>query len=117
MGTLEDLPQLSELTGAKVLVVASPRRTPPCSPESQRLPGPLGIHAKCCPIDDLLKGVSEVSDLRDLSIEDLLGRRPVDNDVESIAGYLTGKGSWSPARAARSARSCVARSAVSTRPN
>jgi dTDP-glucose 4,6-dehydratase len=92
MGTLEDLPQLSELTGAKVLVVAIAKADAALLTRVAEVAGPLGIHAKVLPpIDDLLRGVSEVSDLRDLSIEDLLGRRPVDTDVESIAGYLTGK--------------------------
>src|SRR5699024_4220729 len=30
-------------------------------------------------------------DLRDLSIEDLLGRQPVETNVSEIAGYVTGK--------------------------
>lgn len=92
MGTLEDLPQLSELTGAQVLVVAIAKADAALLTRVAEVAAPLGIHAKVLPpIDDVLKGVSEVSDLRDLSIEDLLGRRPVDTDVESIAGYLSGK--------------------------
>lgn len=31
------------------------------------------------------------SDIRDVSLEDLLGRHPVQTDIESIAAYLTGK--------------------------
>jgi len=53
---------------------------------------PLGLQVKVMPLfEEILKGASKVDDLRDLSIEDLLGRHPVDTDVESIAGYLTGK--------------------------
>lgn len=42
-------------------------------------------------LDQVLEGKARISDLRELSIEDLIGRRPVDMEVESIAGYLTGK--------------------------
>ena len=42
------------------------------------------------PLDEVLAGRTKVNDLRDLSIEDLIGRHPVDTEVESIAGYLQG---------------------------
>lgn len=38
-----------------------------------------------------MEGRTKLSDLRDLSIEDLIGRHPVDTEVESIADYVAGK--------------------------
>jgi len=38
-----------------------------------------------------LTGGSSTSDLRDVSVEDIVGRRPVDTDVESIADYVRGR--------------------------
>ncbi|MDJ0323902.1 nucleoside-diphosphate sugar epimerase/dehydratase [Cryobacterium sp. PH31-AA6] len=43
------------------------------------------------PLEDLLNGKARLNDLRDIAIEDLIGRHPVDTHVASIAGYLAGK--------------------------
>jgi FlaA1/EpsC-like NDP-sugar epimerase len=42
-------------------------------------------------LSDILEGKSGLKDLKEVSIEDLIGRHPVDTDVASIADYLTGK--------------------------
>jgi len=42
-------------------------------------------------LDEILEGKSRLRDVRDISIEDVIGRHPVDTQVESIAGYLEGK--------------------------
>lgn len=42
-------------------------------------------------INDLLDNASPLSMARDVEIEDLLGREPVKLDIDSIAGYLTGR--------------------------
>ncbi|MEW9671335.1 polysaccharide biosynthesis protein [Ammoniphilus sp. 3BR4] len=41
-------------------------------------------------IEDLMTGKVSVSEFRDVQVEDLLGREPVELDSESIAFYLTG---------------------------
>ncbi|RXT03682.1 nucleoside-diphosphate sugar epimerase/dehydratase [Ammoniphilus sp. CFH 90114] len=41
-------------------------------------------------IEDLMTGKVAVSDFRDVQVEDLLGREPVQLDSDSIAEYLTG---------------------------
>ena len=43
------------------------------------------------PMNKMMSGESSPSDIRDISIEDLIGRHPVDTNVELIAGYVTGK--------------------------
>lgn len=43
------------------------------------------------PVADLIDGRVGLSDIRDLEVADLLGRRQVDTDVSSIAHYVTGK--------------------------
>lgn len=42
-------------------------------------------------IGDMLDSISPMSRVRDVDIEDLLGREPVKLDIENIAGYLKGK--------------------------
>lgn len=92
LGGLDDLAEVVARTGAHILVVAIARADSHLMTKVAEAADPLGLQVKVLPpFEDVLKGATEVNDLRDLSIEDLLGRRPVDTDVESIAGYLTGK--------------------------
>ena len=42
-------------------------------------------------IYQLVNGEVSVSKLRNVEIEDLLGREPIDTQVESIMGYVSGK--------------------------
>ncbi|WP_232466246.1 UDP-N-acetylglucosamine 4,6-dehydratase family protein [Diaminobutyricimonas sp. LJ205] len=50
------------------------------------------LQVKVLPLlEDVLEGKSRLRDLRDVSIEDLIGRHPVNTQVEEIAGYLEGK--------------------------
>lgn len=42
-------------------------------------------------LSQILEGGMNLGDLRDVAIEDLIGRHPVDTAVESIAGYIQGK--------------------------
>lgn len=92
LGCLEDLPAVVARTEAEVLVVAVADANGELLRRVAVRAEPLGLLVKVLPtIDELLKGTSSVADLRDLSVEDLMGRRPVDTDVESIAGYLAGK--------------------------
>lgn len=92
LGCLDDLPKVVEATGARALIVAIAKADSRLMTRVAEVADPLGLHVKVLPpLDEILKGSSQMNDLRDLSIEDLLGRRPVDTDVESIAHYLTGK--------------------------
>ena len=42
-------------------------------------------------LEDLASGRVSVSALRDVEVEDLLGREPVELDIDSISGYVTGR--------------------------
>lgn len=42
-------------------------------------------------LSEILEGGMKLGDLRDVAIEDLIGRHPVDTEIESIAGYVAGK--------------------------
>ena len=51
-----------------------------------------GIPVKVLPaVAELFGDHIAVSHIRELDVEDLLGRNPIETDLESIAGYLTGK--------------------------
>jgi FlaA1/EpsC-like NDP-sugar epimerase len=42
-------------------------------------------------LEDLATGRISVTQFRDVQVEDLLGREPVELDIDSISGYVTGK--------------------------
>jgi dTDP-glucose 4,6-dehydratase len=42
-------------------------------------------------LSEILQSGVKITDLRDVAIEDLIGRHPVDTEVASIAGYVAGK--------------------------
>ncbi|GAA0469227.1 nucleoside-diphosphate sugar epimerase/dehydratase [Alkalibacillus silvisoli] len=41
--------------------------------------------------EDLVTGKVSVNQLRDVEVEDLLGRDPIDLDIDKISGYITGR--------------------------
>ncbi len=92
LGSLNDLEFAVALTGATRLVVAIARaeawllrlvndRATACGMQVLVMP----------PFSEVLEGRSGITDLRSISIEDLVGRNPVETDVASIAGYLRGR--------------------------
>lgn len=91
-GGLQQLPQVAAATGATNVVVAIARADAQLVRRISDLASQLGVTVHVLPaFDQVLQGHTQLSDLREISIEDLIGRRPVDTEVESIAGYLTGK--------------------------
>lgn len=92
LGTLQDLPRIVEKTGAKVLLVTFSDPSPEKLNEVQTLASKHGMRVQVTPTSHeiLKKGVPSTT-LRNLDIQDLLGRDQVDTDVSAIAGYLTGK--------------------------
>lgn len=91
MGKLAQLPQLIRQTRVKVLVVAVASPSKKMLREVQHIADEFELQLKIIPpLDELLERGVRSADLRDISIYDLLGRAPVDTNVEEIAGYLTG---------------------------
>lgn len=51
-----------------------------------------GVQIKLLPrVRDVINGKVSISQIRDVNVEDLLGRESVDVDLEGISGYVTGK--------------------------
>ena len=92
LGDSQDIPAVAEKTGARIVVVALKNPVPAYLRKLQTIAERANLTVKIMPdIDRLLNNRLEPGDLRNLSIEDLLGRTPVDTHVAEIAGYLTGK--------------------------
>jgi FlaA1/EpsC-like NDP-sugar epimerase len=92
LGTRKELETVAAKTEAKVLVVAIAKADSELLREITDRAAAAGLKVKVLPpLEEILEGKSRLRDLRDISIEDLIGRHPVDTEIESIAGYLKGK--------------------------
>lgn len=77
---------------ADVLLIAIPKAGAEVVSELYDLATEAGLQVKVLPpVGELYRNRVGVGDIRDVTEEDLLGRRPVVTDVASIAGCLTGK--------------------------
>lgn len=91
LGTGDDLVEIARQARADVLVVTIARADAAFLTRVADAARKADIRVLVLPpLDDVLAGQTKVNDLRDLSIEDLIGRHPVDTEMESIAGYLQG---------------------------
>ena len=92
LGNRGDLKRVAGETGATLLIVAVGRADAELLREISDAATAAGLRVKLLPLlKEILEGKSRLRDLRDLSIEDLIGRHPVDTQFESVAGYLTGQ--------------------------
>lgn len=91
LGTWDDLPEISRQTGAQVLIVCIARTDARFMKRVEEDARKNGLKVIVLPtLDEVLQGHTGLRDLRALSIEDLVGRRPIDTEVESITSYLRG---------------------------
>lgn len=92
LGRTTDIAGAAKQTGATVLVIAIGSADGAQLRELADRAEAAGMSVSVTPsITDIKSGVEAPSDLRDISIEDLIGRHPVDTNVELIAGYVTGR--------------------------
>lgn len=92
LGTGRDLPDLAQQTGAEVLIFAIARADADLMRTVSDYADSAGLRLLVLPmLSDFFKQKPRLGDLRDVSIEDIIGRHPVDTDVQSIAGYIEGK--------------------------
>jgi len=90
LGRGEDLPEIVRRTHAKVLVLAFADVESGKVREISDAVSGLRVRVLVLPpLKKMLEG--GFADFRDIAVEDLIGRRPVDIEVERIAGYVTGK--------------------------
>ena len=92
LGTLEQLPELARETAAQMLLIAMPSAT---SAQMQRVVGfceATGLPFRTMPrLADVVAGRSLFGELKEVAIEDLLGREPVQLDWTAIRTGLAGK--------------------------
>lgn len=90
-GTGKELARIAEDVRATVVVVAIARADAAFLTRISDEAAAAGLRVMVLPsFTEVLAGRSQLGDLRNLSIEDLIGRHPTDTDVASIAGYISG---------------------------
>lgn len=92
LGTLDDATQVLEQTRSQILLVAMSGVD---SKKLQRVADTVaGTGTRVMtvpPLSSMLTGSGSSVDIRDVNLEDLIGRSPVDIDTQGISGYITGR--------------------------
>jgi FlaA1/EpsC-like NDP-sugar epimerase len=92
LGGRHDLPAAVARTGAGTVIFAVANADATLVREVRRIALGAGATFKVLPsVSELLDGDVGVGDVRDVQVTDLLGRHQIETDLDSIAGYLTGK--------------------------
>lgn len=92
LGRLDDLPAVAAATQAESVLVCIGHADSILLRRVNDMADAAGVRVMVLPpLDQIIQGTSEIEDLRELSIEDLIGRYPVRLETESIAQYLQGQ--------------------------
>lgn len=92
LGRIRDLEKVVENKGVQEAIIAIPSLTGSEMRRISSLCENAGISCKTVPaIGDILNGTVHVNQIREVRIEDLLGREHVELNREQIRDYLTGK--------------------------
>lgn len=91
-GGRQDIPRLAMTHGATELFIAIRSADSTLLREVRAIASEADLRVKVLPhVDHMLAGEPRATDLRDLDLGDLLGRRPVRLDEAAIADHLSGK--------------------------
>src|SRR5690606_7777651 len=92
LGRIEDVVRIAPETAAKLLVIAMPSLDATAMRRVVAACERTGLPFRTVPrLNDLLEGRSLPGELKEVAIEDLLGRKPVMPDWKAIRGWLGGR--------------------------
>ena len=92
LGGLDDLPRVAQRVGATTVIVCIGDANASLMWRIDKMAEAQGLRVMVLPpLEQILQGSSPISEVRELSIEDLIGRNPVRLETESIADYLQDK--------------------------
>jgi FlaA1/EpsC-like NDP-sugar epimerase len=93
LGSREDIPQIVEQYEVDEIIIAIPSASGDVIREIVEIcKETKAASLKILPgVHDILSGKITVSQIREVQVEDLLGRDPVSVDLEEVAGYLKGQ--------------------------
>ena len=89
-GTIQDLPRAVRRLEAQVVIVAIPRANYELLQKVRSIAHPLGVEVVLLPsFSEILDAKGGALELRELGIEELVGRRAVSIDSATVGAYLT----------------------------
>ncbi len=92
LGTRDDIGEIARRSKVTHLVIAMPSVKGSVVREVVEAGRQLNLHIKTVPgLFELMNGTVSVSQIRDVQIEDILGRDEIRVDLEAIAAYVTGE--------------------------
>ncbi len=91
MGTRFDVATVARQTGAEVLLIALPSATSTLIKELTEKAVAAGLEVRVLPAASELVGKMTLADVRPPTVDDLLGRDPVEIDLDAVADYIRGK--------------------------
>ena len=92
LGTRFDIISLVKRKGVKEIILAIPTASKECTKHILDECKRSGAKVKIIPgIMEVLDGRVSMSKIRDIEIEDLLGREPIDLNIEEVSSYITKK--------------------------
>ena len=92
IGTIRDIPEIVEELQIENIVIAIPSLKKSEIKRIYEECSKTNAKTKIMPLlEDLVSGKISVNQIRDVEVEDLLGREPVELDMTSISGKLSGK--------------------------
>ena len=92
LGTSHDIASMASVTGAALILVAIPSADAVLIRRVSHVAAEAGLEVKVVPgVAELLDRRVDIRDVRDINLEDFLGRHQVETDLASMAGYLTGR--------------------------
>ncbi|MBY0013617.1 polysaccharide biosynthesis protein [Paenibacillus typhae] len=92
LGNRYDIPRIVKERGIHEIIIAMPSVSRSEISEIVSLSKTTGVKLKIIPaLSDLITGKVSIKKLRDVSVEDLLGREPIVADMNSILGYVHNK--------------------------
>lgn len=90
-GTRHDLQEVADRNNAEVLLIAIAYANSKLIKEAAKMACEAGLDYRVLPSTSELVGRMTVADVRPPTVEDLLGRDPVEIDLDSVTDYVTGR--------------------------
>lgn len=92
LGNRYDIPDLIKENGVKIIIISIPSASGKDIKEIYSLANEDGVDVKILPnFSELLETKSMSSQIRDVEVEDLLGREPIEINNEKITSYIEGR--------------------------
>ncbi len=92
LGRIDQLPAIAEKMGVSNAIIAMPNVTAANRHRAHKICIEASIKALIVPsYDDLISGKVTIARIREIELDDLLGRNPVNLDNEDLNSFLTGK--------------------------